>query len=242
MRVTPRLRTVLILSAFFLFLVSSVNAQQTVSAASLSGIVEDINGAAVPSAKIFVKHTATNQVLNAVSDENGRFRFAYLPVGDYEVACEHTGFKPSSSKFTASIGQALELIVKMHTGDVSAEVDISVDDAPLVETGRTQVAETILPRDVDSLPLNGRNYLDLATLLPGVSKTNQSVDLEKQAATIKHEDITGYMDSMTMEFQVRDKDALALLKEGDKIEFWLETGEKTAIVEIKKLPCPEECK
>lgn len=63
----------------------------------------------------------------------------------------------------------------------------------------------------------------------------KKVDLEKQTATVKHEDIKGYMDGMTMEFSVRDTAALATLKEGDTIEFWLETGEQAVIVEIKKL-------
>ena len=55
---------------------------------------------------------------------------------------------------------------------VAEDVQVNSADAPAVETARTQVAETVLPKDVESLPLNGRNFLDLALLLPGVSRTN----------------------------------------------------------------------
>lgn len=122
--------------------------------------------------KVTAKHKETNQLLNAVSDAGGRFRFAYMPVGNYEVSCEQTGFKSAVYRFTATIGQALDIVLKMNPGDVTAHIDISYDDLR-VETGRTQVTETIVPRDIEVLPLNGRNYLDLALLIPGVSKTNQ---------------------------------------------------------------------
>ena len=65
----------------------------------------------------------------------------------------------------------------------------------------------------------------------------ENVNLENQTARIKHGDIKGFMRGMTMDFSIRDADALASLSAGDQVEFWLETGnEKPVIVELKKLP------
>src|SRR6185369_16548028 len=67
--------------------------------------------------------------------------------------------------------QVLEVKLVLKVKAVSAQVEIG-DEAPVIETSRTQIAGTILPKDVESLPLNGRNFLDLALLLPAVSRTN----------------------------------------------------------------------
>jgi hypothetical protein len=72
---------------------------------------------------------------------------------------------------TVSIGQALDLPVKLEVAGVSAQVNIG-SDVPIVETVRTQITETIRPNEINELPLNGRNYLDLALLIPGVAPTN----------------------------------------------------------------------
>ena len=69
------------------------------------------------------------------------------------------------------MGQALDLPLKLTVADVAENVNVAAD-LPLVETVRTQLAETLLPREIDSLPLNGRNYLDLAALTPGVTRSN----------------------------------------------------------------------
>ncbi len=172
MKNVKNLRSLLILSAILLFLVSSVQAQQTISAASLSGSVEDAVGASVPAAKITAKLLETNQIQNVVTEANGRFRFAYLPVGTYEITAEKNGYAPTIYKLTATVGQSLEIVLKLNIAAVSEQVNISSDELAIIESGRTQVAETVLPRDVENLPLNGRNFMDLALLLPGVSRTN----------------------------------------------------------------------
>jgi hypothetical protein len=154
-----------------IFSVVFSNAQQIISAASLYGVIEDTNKSAITGAKISATNLETNQSQTAISDADGQFRFAYLPVGNYELKAEQNGFESFSQKFTATVGQALELRLVLKVKTVSAQVDIS-DELPLIETSRTQIAETILPQTVENLPLNGRNFLDLALLLPAVSRTN----------------------------------------------------------------------
>ncbi|MGB7923872.1 MAG: carboxypeptidase regulatory-like domain-containing protein [Pyrinomonadaceae bacterium] len=146
-------------------------AQQAVTSATLGGRVEDSNGAAVGGATVTATNLDTNQKQTVVSDEEGRYRFAYLPVGAYRLTVESAGFAAYTKHLTLTVGQALDLTVKLSVAGVAESVDV-VTDVLAIEAARTQVAETIRPREVDSLPLNGRNYLDLALLAPGVSRTN----------------------------------------------------------------------
>jgi hypothetical protein len=154
-----------------IFSVQFSNAQQNISAATLNGVIEDTNKSAISGTKISATNLETNQTKTVISDAAGRFRFAYLPVGNYEIKAEQNGFESFSQKLTATVGQVSELKLVLKVKTVSAQVDVA-DETPIIETSRTQIAETILPKDVENLPLNGRNFLDLALLLPAVSRTN----------------------------------------------------------------------
>lgn len=149
----------------------SVLAQQAITSATLSGRVEDPSASAIHNARITLKNLDKNQMSEAASDDQGRFRFLYLPVGNYELEAAAPGFAVTSRKLALSVGEALDLRVKLTLESQTQAVSV-VAEVPVVETVRTQVAETILPREVNSLPLNGRNYLDLALLTPAVSRTN----------------------------------------------------------------------
>lgn len=146
-------------------------AQQIVSGATLRGVITDTNAAVIKGVKITAVNLETSQAQTIISDSNGQFRFSYLPVGNYEIGIEQNGFISIRRQITLTIGQILEIQFTLKVKDVSASVEVTTD-TPLVETTRTQVAETILPKDVENLPLNGRNFLDLALLIPGVSRTN----------------------------------------------------------------------
>ena len=146
-------------------------AQQTITSATLGGRVEDAQGAAIGGASLVVRNLETNQQFTATSDTDGRYRFPHLAVGTYQLTVEQTGFTPVNERLTLTVGQALDVPIRMAVTGVAASVQITTD-VPVIETARTQVAETIAPREIDGLPLNGRNYLDLALLVPGVSRTN----------------------------------------------------------------------
>jgi hypothetical protein len=148
-----------------------VHAQQAVTSATLSGHVEDVNGAAVAGAAIAAINLDQNRSLTARSDSQGRFRFLYLPVGRYRLRIEANGFAPLERELTLTVGQSLDAQLKLSVAGVTERLDIR-SVATLIETVRTQVAETVLPTEVDRLPLNGRNYLDLAALTPAVTRAN----------------------------------------------------------------------
>lgn len=159
-------------AALLVFIFSSLGAaQQSVTSGTLTGQVEDEQGAVVSGVTLTATHLDTNQQLTATSDVEGRYRFPYLRTGAYDLKIEAEGFESLSKQLTVLVGQALDLPIKLDVAGVTAQVNIGVD-TPIVETVRTQITETIRPREINELPLNGRNYLDLALLLPGVSPTN----------------------------------------------------------------------
>jgi len=152
-------------------LVNGVHAQQTITSAALSGRVEDAAGAVVKDACITARNLETNSTHMCNCDSSGSFRFPYMAVGSYEVTVQSPGFAELKRQVTLTIGQPLEVQLKLAVADVNETVNVAAD-LPTLETARTQLAERLLPREIDSLPLNGRNYLDLAALTPGVTRSN----------------------------------------------------------------------
>ena len=162
------------LCSIFVFLCACVcAAQQNVTSATLSGRVEDTQGAVVSGAILFATHIETNQQQTATTDEEGRYRFPYLRTGAYDLKVDAQGFSTITKQLTVSVGQAVDLPIRLEVAGVSVSAQVNIgSDVPIVETVRTQITETIRPREIHELPLNGRNYLDLALLVPGVSPTN----------------------------------------------------------------------
>src|SRR6185295_8510186 len=161
----------LIILSLFLPGAASVSAQQTVTSGTLSGRIEDAGGAVVSGASLTATNLETNQTQTASTDYDGRYRFPYLQVGSYKLSVEAQGFASLTKELTVTVGQALDLPIKLEVAGLSAQVNITTD-VPMIETVRTQVTETIRPSEINELPLNGRNFLDLALLIPGVSPTN----------------------------------------------------------------------
>jgi hypothetical protein len=146
-------------------------AQQTVTSATLSGRVEDSSGASISGANVTITNLDTNQTRSTTSDAEGRYRFSNLMVGPARLTVEREGFATLNEQLTLTVGQSLDVPLKLSVASLSASVQITAD-VPLIEAARTQVAETVSPHEISSLPLNGRNYLDLALLVPAVSRTN----------------------------------------------------------------------
>jgi hypothetical protein len=146
-------------------------AQQIITSATVTGRVQDSTGAVVSGASLTATNLETNRQQTATSDKDGRYRFPFLPVGPYKLTVDAQGFAALSRELTVTVGQSLDLPMQLQVSGVSAEVDVSAS-GPLLETVRTEVTETIQPAEINELPLNGRNYLDLALLVPGASPTN----------------------------------------------------------------------
>jgi hypothetical protein len=111
------------------------------------------------------------QSWSAVTDAAGRYRFLALPVDTYDVRVEHAAFRTVARRLTLTVGQEVEIRFRLEVAGGHETVEVAAE-TPIVETVRTQVADTIVGRDIDGLPLNGRNYLDLAALTPAVTRSN----------------------------------------------------------------------
>ena len=149
----------------------ALSAQETISYGTISGRVTDSQGAIVPGANVTARHVDTNLVREAVADGEARFRFPYLRVGRYEIVARLAGFRDASHSVTVTVGSAFELPVTLSVAGIDAAVTVSAD-ATVLEAARSQIAGTVSQAEVETVPLNGRNFLDLALLVPGVSPTN----------------------------------------------------------------------
>jgi hypothetical protein len=149
----------------------NASAQETINYASVSGRVTDATGAVVEGAQVTARQTDTNQTTAGRSDREGRFRFPYLKVGPHEIRVHQPGFADAVRTVTLTLGAAFELPVSLAVA--SPETNITVEgEAAVLEAARSQMAGTVLQTEIGNLPLNGRNFLDLALLVPGVSPTN----------------------------------------------------------------------
>jgi len=148
-----------------------VSAQETINYASLSGLVTDPAGAAVAGASVTARETDTDLISTTTTDGEGRFRFAYLKVGPYEVKVHQRGFAEVTRAVTLTVGAAFDLPISLALESANETVTVR-GGAAVIETERTQIAGTVMQNEVDNLPLNGRNFLDLTLLVPGVSPTN----------------------------------------------------------------------
>jgi hypothetical protein len=148
-------------------------AQESIHYASLSGRVSDPTGASVEGARITVRETETNLTSATTTDREGRFRFSYLKPGRYEVKASQPGFADALRTLTLTVGSAFELPLLLAMASAEESITVSGEGA-LLEAARTQIAGTISQIEARGLPLNGRNFLDLALLVPGVSPANTS--------------------------------------------------------------------
>jgi hypothetical protein len=157
--------------ALLCLLAGTTRAQETINNASISGRVTDQQGAVVPGARVSARQTDTNATATAITDADGRFRFPYLRVGRYYITVHLDGFADATRTPTLSVGSAFEIPIVIAVAGVDTSVSVSAESTVL-EAARTQIAGTISQPEVQAIPLNGRNFLDLALLVPGVSPTN----------------------------------------------------------------------
>ncbi len=152
-----------------------LSAQETVNNASLSLRVTDPSGATVENAAVSVRQLDTNHSSAGLTDREGRFRFPYLRVGRYQVTVSKPGFSAATRDVALTVGSAYDLETPLRIGQAGDAVSVT-GALPLIETARSQIAGTVSQAEAANLPLNGRNFLDLALLVPGVSPTNTAAN------------------------------------------------------------------
>lgn len=145
-------------------------------AGTISGYVRDESGAVVPGAD--VKATMIGQQLtrSAVTDETGFFNLLAMPRGTYEITAQLTGFTTQQTKAELTSGENLRVDFKMNLGQLSETVVVS-GTAALIETRSATMSGLVDDRRVQELPLNGRNVVELASTIPGITDVNASEEM-----------------------------------------------------------------
>ncbi len=148
---------------------------------SIEGIVTDPSGAVIPAATARARHLATGATFTVSTNNEGLFWFPAAPVGTYELVVEKQGFATLIQKdVVVTIGARINLTIALAVATAETTTTVHAE-TPLLETTRSQVSTTMEGRAITGLPLNGRSFIDLFLLTPGVTRaSNGSPSFEGQ--------------------------------------------------------------
>jgi hypothetical protein len=135
---------------------------------TILGTVTDSSGAIMANAKVTVVNEGTGLTRTVVADTNGEFTAPSLPTGHYTLIAEASGFKTLTlSNIQLGVDQRARIDVKLEVGSVSESVTIEAR-APLLQTSSSELGTTVTNQQIEALPLNGRNFVNLTRTVPGV--------------------------------------------------------------------------
>ena len=181
--VLPGTHRVLILLSFALA-VSIVFASQVraqVAGATLSGTINDPSGAVVPKAQVSARNTATGVTRAATTDSAGFYSIPNLLPGNYEVSVTAPGFSTAvQSNVELAVGAQQQLNIAMKIGETTQKVQVT-EAAPAIQLTSSTLSGEVQAQTVRELPLNGRDWTQLATLQPGVDKIETQMSYDTSA-------------------------------------------------------------
>ena len=155
------------LAVLVLLTVSSVSAQSGVTG-TIRGTVTDETGAVLPGVEVSISNTATGQTRDVLTNDVGLYRAANLTPGSYEVHAEMAGFRAfTGTGINLSVGSEVTVAITLQVGAVTEEITVT-GAGQLVNTTSATMQALVDEVAVRELPLNGRDYLALATLQPGI--------------------------------------------------------------------------
>jgi hypothetical protein len=163
------MRERLVFVAAVLLVVSCVTPALAQTAGTIAGTVTDASDAAVPGVTVTARNSDTGLTRTVVTGAQGRYAIPALPPGTYEIRLELTGFTPQLRRnVQLAVAETLALNVTMQVGGVALE-EVVTAGASLVNTSTSELSYLVGSQAIEQLPLNGRNYTDLALLQPGVN-------------------------------------------------------------------------
>lgn len=137
---------------------------------TMLGTVSDPGGALVPDATVTVTNLETSQSRATRTDANGSYRFPALPVGNYQLQVSLTGFKTLTRRtVTLTVGEDEVLNFTLQVGTTTETLEVT-SEAPIVDTNSSTVGNLVGEQKLAELPLNGRNFVDLTLMQPGVTQ------------------------------------------------------------------------
>ncbi|MEJ7616592.1 MAG: carboxypeptidase regulatory-like domain-containing protein [Pyrinomonadaceae bacterium] len=145
---------------------------------TVSGYVTDQNGAAVTEAAVTATLVQQNVIRSVRSSDEGFYDFAALPPGEYTISVEKTGFqRVTQTGLMLSVNQNLRLDLDLKVGDIEQQITVTAE-TPLVDTRSQTISGLVDDRRVVDLPINGRNVIGLARIIPGVINVRAPQQLE----------------------------------------------------------------
>ena len=141
---------------FFMLMGASLSLAQ-LPTATILGVVRDSTGAVVPGVNLTARNTVTRQSRTTMSASDGSYRFSALPVGNYGIRAEHTGFRVEErSGLTLAVDQEAVVNLTLEVGTIEQTVAVTAE-APLVNTTSGSLGGLVNEDRIADLPLNGRN-------------------------------------------------------------------------------------
>ena len=151
-----------------LVLVLSASALAQTNTGEIGGVVRDESGGVLPGATVVALHPASGFMVERVTDLDGRFFMSSLPIGQWNVTAELPGFRRAvQTGIVLAIGRTIDVQFSLHIGQVSEEITV-VASAPLLQSTTAEISDVIDNRLVERIPLNGRQFLQLAQLSDAV--------------------------------------------------------------------------
>jgi len=141
---------------------------------TMSGTVTDSTGAVLPGVMVTATNNESGNTFEAISDERGNFRLP-VRVGTYRITAQLPGFATVNRSVQMLVGQTVVVNIQMALSTIAESLTVT-GEPPLVDTTTSKVGANIDPRQMQELPLNGRNWMDLSLLAPG-ARRNESVGL-----------------------------------------------------------------
>jgi len=175
-------KSVFTLGVFLAFVLCfSVSVHAQVTGATLSGTVTDASGAVVAGAQISAKNNATGVSRDVTTDSSGLYALPNLAPGDYEVRVSAKGFSTAvQSNLSLAVGQQQQLNFSLKVGETSQTVQVT-EAAPQIELSSSTLTGQVEAETVRELPLNGRDWTQLATLQPGVKRIETQMSTDTSA-------------------------------------------------------------
>ncbi len=161
------IRKIVIVVGLVLMCSTLLLSQATVGTGNIVGTVTDPQDAVVSGAKVVITNTQTGQVINLVSNAAGAFNAGALPSGTYKVQVSAKGFSSLSIPVTVQVGNIAAANARLQLGQESQVIEVAAE-AVQVNTEQAIVQGVLTSNQIENLPVNGRNFLDLAQLEPGV--------------------------------------------------------------------------
>ena len=152
---------------FVLLAVTMMVAQTTVGTGSIVGTVTDSSGAVVNGAKVVITGLSTGQLINLTTNASGSYNSGPLTPGGYKVEVALKGFKSVQESLTVQVGNTATANVSLQIGQESQVIEVQGSTLQ-VNTEQAEVQGVLTASQIENLPVNGRNFLDLAQLEPGV--------------------------------------------------------------------------